>query len=374
VVTIKDVAREAGVSLGTASQALRGRSSVRETTRRRVVAVAARLRYRPSAVARGLVTRRTDTIGLLVSDITHSFFIRAVRTIEAIAQEHGFTVMLCNTDEDPAREAEYLRVLAERRVDGIILATSAATPTAFREVRRQAVPLVFFDRKVPGVPASSVTVDGVAGGRLAARHLLGLGHRRIAIIHGPLACAYGVGRLQGYREALHEAGVRPVPALMRQGNFKADSGYALARELLGLVRKPTALFCTNTLLTLGALQAVQERGIRIPEELSLIGYDDVEWCALMHPPLTVVAQPVHDVGQEAMRLLLEQIGSARTRRPQHVILKPELIVRDSCAPLRVGRPLAKAAGNLPPRRESSGRGASHRRRDCPWREWTERLS
>ncbi|MBI2202012.1 MAG: LacI family DNA-binding transcriptional regulator, partial [Armatimonadetes bacterium] len=196
MVTIKDVAREAGVSLGTASQALRGSPAVRESTRRRVMAAAIRLRYQPSAVARGLVNRHTNTIGLLISDITNSFFIRVVRTIEAIGQENGYNVILCNTDEDPAKEAEHLRVLMERRVDGMILATTAATPAAFREVRRQGIPLVFFDRKVAGVAASSVMVDGTAGGRSATQHLLDLGHRRIAIIHGPLVRSHGVARLQ----------------------------------------------------------------------------------------------------------------------------------------------------------------------------------
>lgn len=332
MVTIKDVAREAGVSLGTASQALRGRPSVREETRRRVTAVAARLRYQPSAVARGLVTRRTNTIGLLISDLTNSFFIRAVRSIEAAAQAHGYTVILCHSDEEPSKEAAHLRVLMERRVDGIILATTAATREAFREVRRQGIPLVFFDRPVPGVAASSVMVDGREGGRLAAEHLLGLGHRRIAIIHGPLLRAHGARRLQGYREALQRAGIPEDPGLVREGTFKPDSGYALAHSLLDRAPGPTALFCTNNLLTLGALRAVQERGVCIPRDLSLLGYDDMEWWGLTHPPLTVVAQPVHDVGQEAVRLLLRHMERGGRGRAQHVVLKPELVVRDSCGP------------------------------------------
>ncbi len=332
MVTIKDVAREAGVSVGTASQALRGSAVVRETTRRRVLAVATRLRYQPSALARGLVTRRTHTVGLLISDIANPFFIRAVRAVEDGAQENGYTVILCNTDEDPAKETQYLRVLMEKRVDGIILATTAASRQTVREVRWRRIPLVLFDRALPGVAADTVTVDGVLGGRLATQNLLSLGHQRIAIIHGPLVRSTGVERLQGYRLALQAAGIRPDPALIREGNFKQDSGRALAREVLDLASPPTALFCTNNLMTVGALQTILERGLRIPADLSLIGYDDMEWWTLTHPPLTTVGQPVYELGREAMRLLLVQIGREGRRRPQRVVLKPALILRDSCAP------------------------------------------
>jgi LacI family transcriptional regulator len=332
VVTIKDVAREAGVSIGTASQGLRGSAVVREATRRRVLAVAKRLRYHPSALARGLVTRRTHTVGLLISDIANPFFIHAVRAVEDVAQENGYNVILCNTDEDPAKETQYLRVLMEKRVDGIILATTAGSLRMVREVRWRRIPLVLFDRELPGVATDTAKVDGVLGGRLATEHLLGLGHRRIAIIHGPVVRSTGAERLQGYLLALQAAGVRPDPALIREGNFKQDSGRELARQLLDLSPPPTALFCTNNLMTVGALQALGERGVRIPSDLSLVGYDDMEWWTLTHPPLTTVGQPVYDLGREAMRLLLEQIGAKGRRRPQRVVLRPELILRESCGP------------------------------------------
>ena len=332
MVTIKDVAREAGVSIGTASQALGGSAVVREATRRRVLAVATRLRYQPSALARGLVTRRTHTVGLLISDIANPFFIRAVRAVEDVAQENGYNVILCNTDEDPAKETQYLRILMEKRVDGIILATTAGSLQAVRDVRWRRVPLVLFDRELPRVATDTVKVDGVLGGRLATEYLLSLGHRRIAIIHGPVVRSTGAERLQGYLAALKAAGIRPIPALIREGNFKQDSGYDLARALLGASPPPTALFCTNNLMTVGALQALQERKVRIPDDLSLVGYDDMEWWTLTHPPLTTVGQPVYDLGREAMRLLLERIGREKARRPQRVVLKPELILRDSCGP------------------------------------------
>lgn len=350
MVTIKDVARDARVSIGTASQALRDSPTVREATRRRVLAVAKRLRYQPSALARGLVTRRTHTVGLLISDIANPFFIRAVRAVEDVAQENGYNVILCNTDEDPAKETQYLRVLMEKRVDGIILATTAGSLPAVRDVRWRRVPLVLFDRELPGVATDTVKVDSVLGGRLATAHLIGLGHRRIAIIHGPLLRSTGAERLQGYLLALRAAGVRPDPALIREGNFKQDSGRELARELLDLSPPPTALFCTNNLMTVGALQAVGERGVRIPVDLSLIGYDDMEWWTLTHPPLTTVGQPVYDLGREAMRLLLAQIGRDQARRPQRVVLKPELILRQSCGPpARKTRPAASRRRSRQPR-------------------------
>ena len=331
-VTIKDVAREAGVSLGTASQALRDSPAVRDATRHRVLAVAKRLRYQPSALARGLVTRRTHTVGLLISDIANPFFIRAVRAVEDVAQKNGYNVILCNTDEDPTKETQYLRVLVEKRVDGIILATTAGSLQAVRDVRWRRIPLVLFDRELPRVPIDTVKVDSVLGGRLATEHLLGLGHRRIAIIHGPVVRSTGAERLRGYLLALRAAGLRPEPALIREGNFKQDSGRELARKLLELSPPPTALFCTNNLMTVGAIQTLQERGVRIPADLSLVGYDDMEWWMLTHPPLTTVGQPVYDLGREAMRLLLSQIESNSRRRPQRVILKPELLTRESCGP------------------------------------------
>lgn len=332
MVTIKDVAREARVSLGSASLALRGQPGVRAATRQRVLAVAARLRYQPSAVARGLVTRRTHTIGLLISDIANPFFIRAVRAVEDVAQENGYNLILCNTDEDAAKEAQYLQVLMEKRVDGIILATTGQSLRAVREIRYRKTPLVLFDRALPGMAADTVKVDGVLGGRRATEHLLALGHRRIAIIHGPLVRSTGAERLEGYAAALRAAGLRLQPRLVREGNFKQDSGYRLTLALLDAPQPPTALFCTNNLMTVGALQALRERRARIPTDLSLIGYDDMEWWTLTDPPLTTVGQPVYELGREAMRLLLHQIaaGGAR-RRVQRIILKPELIVRDSCA-------------------------------------------
>ena len=356
MVTIKDVAREAGVSVGTASQALRESPAVREATRRRVVAVAARLRYQPSALARGLVTRRTHTVGLLISDIANPFFIRAVRAVEDAAQENGFNVILCNTDEDPAKETQYLRVLIEKRVDGIILATTAGSRQAIRDVRWRRVPLVLFDRELTGIAADTVKVDSVLGGRLATEHLLALGHRRIAIIHGPVVRSTGAERLQGYLAALAAAGIRADPALMREGNFKQDSGRALARELLNVAPLPTALFCTNNLMTVGALQTLQEQGVRIPADLSLVGYDDMEWWTLTHPPLTTVGQPVYDLGREAMRLLLAQIGAPGRRRPRRVVLKPELILRDSCGPPpRSCTPRARRRRPTLPRQERTHR-------------------
>jgi LacI family transcriptional regulator len=319
------------------------------------VAVAKRLRYQPSALARGLVTRRTHTVGLLISDIANPFFIRAVRAIEDAAQENGYNVILCNTDEDPIKETQYLRVLIEKRVDGIILATTAGSLQAVRDVRWRRIPLVLFDRELPSIATDVVKVDGVLGGRLATEHLLRLGHRRIAIIHGPVVRSTGAERLQGYSEALRAAGIRPIPELIREGNFKQDSGRELARLLLHVSPPPTALFCTNNLMTVGALQTLGERGIRIPKALSLVGYDDMEWWTLTHPPLTTVGQPVYDLGREAMRLLLQQIEANGRRRPRRVVLKPELLVRESCGPPpRTGTTSAPRRGSGLPRRTRRG--------------------
>jgi len=294
-----------------------------------------------------MVTRRTHTVGLLISDIANPFFIRAVRAIEDVAQGNGYNVILCNTDEDPAKETQYLRVLMEKRVDGIILATTAGSRQAVRDVRWRRIPLVLFDRELTGVAVDTVKVDSVLGGRLATEHLLRLGHRRIAIIHGPVVRSTGAERLQGYLEALEAAGVAPVPELIREGNFKQDSGRELARELLRVSRPPTALFCSNNLMTVGALQTLREQGVRIPTDLSLVGYDDMEWWTLTHPPLTTIGQPVYELGCEAMRLLLAQIGAPGRRRPRRVVLKPELLVRESGGP-----PRRTAEPNTP--RERSG--------------------
>ena len=270
MVTIKDVAREAGVSVGTASQALRESPAVRDATRRRVQAVAKRLRYQPSALARGLVTRRTHTVGLLISDIANPFFIRAVRAIEDGAQENGYNVILCNTDEDPAKETQYLRVLIEKRVDGIILATTAGSlpggagrPLAADSagaLRPRAAP------SSPSTPSrwTACSADAWPPSTSSASATAG-SPSSTARWCGPPAPSGSRGTWM----RCGPAGLQPDPALIREGNFKQESGRELARQLLELSPPPTALFCTNNLMTVGALQTLGERGVRMPADLSL---------------------------------------------------------------------------------------------------------
>ncbi|GFP35587.1 LacI family transcriptional regulator, partial [Candidatus Hakubella thermalkaliphila] len=296
---------------------------------RRVGQAIAESGYQVNALARSLKTAKTHTIGLIIADISNPFFTSVIRGVEDIAYKHGYNLILCNTDENLEKEKLYLQVLRGKMVDGLIISPAVTKSEGIRELLRRHPNVVFMDRKVEEPEVICARVDNVKGTKMAIDYLLQLGHKDIAIISGPLNVTSGVERYQGYVAALKEAGLEPRLQHTKIGNFRQESGYKLAQELLDLERRPSALFVANNVMTIGALLAIRERGLSIPDDISVVGFDDMDWAVLANPPLTTVAQPTYEMGVKAMELLIRQMHKEKIDQKE-ILLSPELRVRESC--------------------------------------------
>ncbi|MDR7544813.1 MAG: LacI family DNA-binding transcriptional regulator [Armatimonadota bacterium] len=337
-VTIREVAQAAGVSVATVSRVVSGSAyGVRPDTRGRVLAAVARLRYQPNLVARGLKKRVTGTVGLIVPDISNPFFPAIARGIEDVASRAGMGVLLCNTYEDLAKERTYLALLDKRMVDGLIFATVGANTAHLRMLRRQGVPVVLVARAPDRVSIDAVLVDNRRGAREATEHLLRLGHRRIAFIGGPPTLPVANERLAGYQDALASAGIVADPAVICDGGFRAEGGGAAVRELLERRTRFTAIVAANDLMAIGGMEELRRCGRRVPQDVAVVGFDDITFASLVEPRLTTVAQPKYRMGCLAMERLLELLGGG-DRRPRRLVLEPRLVVRDSCG-ARLRRPV-----------------------------------
>jgi len=327
--TIRDVARKARVSTATVSRVLAGLNMVSEALASRVHAVAKELRYQPNRIARSLRARTTRTIGVLIPNIQNPFFTGVIRGIEDLLRATDYTLLLGNSDDDPQREKQYLDLLRAEGVGGLILVPGLDGPRAYREVVDGGIPVVAIDRFVPGLAADSVTVANAEGAAVAVRHLTALGHRRIAIITGPENVSTATERLAGYLTAMAEARLPTDPALILHAPFRPEGGYEATRKLLALPSPPRAIFAGSDMTALGTLRALNERRLRIPEDVAMVSFDDMPWTAALHPPLTAIAQPTYELGATAARLLL-----ARIREPgrpfERVHLQTQLMVRASC--------------------------------------------
>lgn len=328
---MKDVAERARVSVSTVSHVLNRTRTVTEETQERVLLAIEELGYQENLLAKSLKTQRTFTIGLLISDIQNPFFTAVVRGVEDVALRRGYHLFLCNTDEDPGREEEYVTELAKKRVDGLIVAPAAARHNHVRWLETLNTPFVFVDREVEGVEADAIRADNFLGMKMAVEHLVGLGHERIGIISGPLDKASGYERHRGFETALAAAGLDLEVELVRFGDFKTPSGYRRATELLQLPIPPTALIAANNQMTLGALLAIRELGLSIPDDISVIGFDDMEWAPLADPPLTTVAQPTYEMGVKSAQMLLDKIEETADGAPSRILLKTTLMERKSTA-------------------------------------------
>ncbi len=328
--TLRDVARRAGVSIATVSYVLNGTRSVSPEVEARVREAVRALQYRPNRLARGLRRKRTHVIGLVVPDSANPFFAEIARGMEDLSFAHDHSVILCNSDGDPAKEQRYLGVLIEQQVDGIALVSAHATPAHLSMLRQRRIPFVVVDRDLPGLEADCVLADNFQGGYLATRHLLERGHRRIACIAGPSELTPSADRVRGYRRALEEAGIRPREVWVQRGDFRAESGYEAARFFLSLPAKvrPTAIFACNDLMAIGAMRAIGEAGLSIPDDIALVGFDDILLASYVIPPLTTVAQPTYEMGRMAGDLLLRRLGEP-DRPPARLILPVRLVVRQS---------------------------------------------
>jgi LacI family transcriptional regulator/LacI family repressor for deo operon, udp, cdd, tsx, nupC, and nupG len=328
--SLQEVAERAKVSIATVSRVLNKSDKVVPETRAIVEQALQELGYRPSRVARRLRMKdgRAHLVGLIIPDIQNPFYAEIARGVEDAAYANEYALLLCNSDESADKERFYLNVMQAESVDGVVLPPFDETDAAVIELVKSGLPVVCVDRSLAKVKTDLVEVDNYRGAFEAVTHLLDKGHKHVALIEGRSQVSTSRERRRGYLDALDARGIAPRKELMRAGDFKQDSGRVLANELLALRRPPTALFVCNNLMTVGALGALHQRGLRVPQDVAVVGFDDLPWAEALDPPPTVVRQPAYEVGRQAMELLLKRIMEP-TRPAVTVRLLPELVVRRS---------------------------------------------
>lgn len=327
--TIRDVARLAGVAPITVSRVLNRSGYVSAGARARVEQAAADLSYVPNMLAHSLRSNRTQTLALVLTDIANPFFTTVARGVEDEASRHGFNVIFCNTDENEAKQEQYLTMLMRRRVDGVLLVPASSSGDAVRALQAQGAKVVILDRRVPGVKVDVVRGASTDGARCLINHLLALGHRRIAVLSGPRSVSVSNERVIGYRQALSQAEVPVDENLILYGSFTVESGYAMTKTILAEWPWPTALFAANNFIAVGALRALNEMGIHVPADMSVVMFDDLPITFTPEPFLTVAAQPAYELGKIATSLLLQRIEEPAGDECQEIVLPTELIVRSS---------------------------------------------
>lgn len=332
---MKEIARMASVSLGTVSNVLNGSVRVREPLRRRVEEAVQAIGYQPSALARGMRREKTNMIGMVIPDVTNPFFPAVVRGAEDVAFAHGYRLVLCNTDNDHAKELVHLNELRTYLPSGLIVIPSNFSDlTAQAESYKKAgAAVVCVDRLPKRWQGDSVTVANEEGSHAAVRHLIDLGHRHIAVITGPLHLTNSEQRLRGFRRAMAEAHLPVTPEYRQESQFDVASGRAKALLLLRMLPRPTAVFAANDLIALGVIEAIRELGLHCPADVSVIGFDDLAVSSLIDPPLASVYQPGYQLGATAARILLDRV-SGEDGPARHMVLPTELRIRNSVAPPR----------------------------------------
>ena len=334
-VTIKDIARKTGLSVSTVSLVLNNKPHrISDQTRPKILDTAREMNYHPNQLAVGLIKKKTNTIGLIIPDITNGFFAEISKGAEVACQKQGYSMILCNSNDNPKKDIDYTNVLLERGVDGIIFAmavnsTHNKAAECYELLRHFDKPVVLVDRIVKELPLLSVSSDNEQGGYLAAKHLLKLGHRRIGCITGPMGSQSSKQRLFGYIRAIQEFSVPFRSELVAEGDYHADSGYRLSQHLLE--EGATAILACNDMMSYGVYRAARQQNLKIPEDLSVVGFDDVTFSEMLEVPLTTVAQPAYQMGSEAVNTLLGVISGEEAEK-ESLVFQPELMIRKSSAP------------------------------------------
>ena len=328
--TISDVAKRAGVAPVTVSRVINNAENVSPATRARVQQAIDALGYVPSGVAQSLRSKRTRSLALVVPDITNAFWTTVARGVEDAAQSHGYSVFLCNTDEDLAKQLRYLDVVISQRVDGVLIAPYDSDKANLGKLPARNIPTVIIDRHIEGWNVDTVTGDSISGARALTQHLIGLGHSRIAMITGAAETSTAADRVAGYQFALAEAGLPFDPHLIKYGEFRADSGERLTHEVLNEEPPPTAIFAANNAIAMGVVDALEQRGLRTPQDIALVVFDDLPNTSHFFPFFTVAVQPAYEIGVNAAQLLLSRLEAEVSLQPRHVVLPTRLIIRHSC--------------------------------------------
>lgn len=334
-VTIIDVAREAGVSYSTVSRVLNGFEFVKDATRARVLEAAEKLGYVANLQARSLAGGRSNIVGLLVPGLDNGYLGEIVRGIDEELAHANYDLMLYTTHHRHGREQQYVNTIANGLADGLLLIVPLVPSAFVRALPHQEFPCVLIDQSDSTGKSSIVDATNWQGAHDATRYLISLGHKRIAFITGTMQISSAVERLQGYKDTLREHGIPFDPALVCEGDFSLEKGYEAAIQFLNLSRPPTAIFASNDEAAFGVMDAVRERGLHVPEDISVIGFDDIPQASMTYPKLTTVRQPLEQMGRVAARMLLNQIEAPGTL-PQRVTLSTELVIRDSCHPAKPG--------------------------------------
>lgn len=326
--TIQDVAKRAGVAPITVSRVVNNSGYASEETRSRVEAAIKELGYVPNTLARGLRSKRTNTLALLMTDITNPFFTMIARGVEDVASAAGFTVIFCNTDESKEKEEKYIEILTQKQIDGVVLVPACGNPDSIEYLRAKEIPVVLLDRRVPDVEIDLVRCDSTAGAYQLVKRLIELGHKDIAVITGPEGISTSDDRVAGYRQAIYEAGLKGRERIYF-GSFTQDSGYAFAAQALEAQPRPTALFGANNFISIGILKALRDAGLRVPQDISVVGFDDLPISMVVDPVLTVLSQPSYQMGEQAAALLLSRLKEGYSGNHQEIILPARIIERSS---------------------------------------------
>lgn len=329
--TIKQIAEKAGVSTATVSYVINNSPGVSHEVRERILRIVRESRFHPNAVARSLRTRKSKAVGMIIPDITNPFFPGLVRGAEDVLRKTGHTLIVGNSDSDVSKEEEYYRTFSARQVEGLLITASISSrsPEYLLHHNLQATPVVFVDRNYRGVAADTVSADNLGGSLQAVRQLLEMGHRRIAIITGPLQLVNAQLRLEGYKRGLASNQLEIEDALIREGRYDAESGFEQTKALLDLKNRPTAVFISNAPMTFGCLRALRECGVRCPEELALISFDDAEWFELSNPSVSGVAQNPYQLGAAAGQILAKRMAGQLAGSPRRRVFKTKLVIRES---------------------------------------------
>jgi LacI family repressor for deo operon, udp, cdd, tsx, nupC, and nupG len=328
MVRIADVAKMANVSTATVSRVISNAGTVKKETADKVLEAIDKLNYKPNMLARQLRRLETKTILVVIPDITNTFFSNVLRGIESVATAYGYQVLLGDAQNIVERERSYLDNLGQRKADGVILLTARTDQKVLEELSEQ-YPVVLACEYYEGSNLPTVSIDNISSARKATEYLISLNHKKIAHISGPLKVVVGRDRLKGFYQAMAHHGLSVDSLLVQEGDFSYESGFNLMKKLLMLDELPTAVFAANDEMAMGAIKAAKSKGIRVPEDLSVIGFDDIKFASIFEPALTTIAQPTFEMGKKAMELLLKLINNEELEKDQFM-LADKLIVRDSC--------------------------------------------
>ncbi len=336
--TIRDVAKRAGVSTMTVSRVINNSGYVSDKTRAKIELAIEELGYVPNMLGPSLRFKQTNTLALVLTDITNPFWTSVARGVEDAAHENGYSVILCNTDESVEKQDQYLTMLLKRRIDGILLAPTRSSAEDVRRIQKQGIKVVVIDRHVPESIVDIIRGNSISGAYQLTKHLLELGHRRIAMLAGPQNISTSIERVEGYRQALREAGLEDDAEMIYWGKFSRASGYAMAQQALIGSLIPTAFFAANNFIAVGAFQAIQGANLRVPDDISLVSFGDLPQDMVLDPFLTVAVHPNYKMGYQAAKLLLSRLENDDSAGYQEILLPAELIVRHSTSapPLEQG--------------------------------------